>query len=64
MAGTSVAKADDDPDAKADGEGKEEKKGTEDEEAEKASSGKILNLISVDTFRRECFHSRVCVIRF
>ena len=30
-----------------------EKKEVTDEELEKASSGKILNLISVDTFRRE-----------
>lgn len=30
---------------------KEGKKLTEDEEMEKASSGKIVNLISVDTFR-------------
>ncbi|KAL8281440.1 hypothetical protein RQP46_006124 [Phenoliferia psychrophenolica] len=50
MAGSSVAKADD-PDAKPDGKDKDEKKPTEDEEAEKASSGKILNLVSVDTFR-------------
>ena len=32
-----------------------EKKEVTDEELEKASSGKILNLISVDTFRRESF---------
>lgn len=54
MAGSSVAKADD-PDAKPDGKDKDEKKPTEDEEAEKASSGKILNLVSVDTFRCASF---------
>ncbi|KAK4703719.1 hypothetical protein P7C70_g2503, partial [Phenoliferia sp. Uapishka_3] len=49
MAGTS-APTDESDDVKKDAK-KEAKKPTEDEEAEKASSGKILNLISVDTFR-------------
>mgnify|MGYP001559177365 CR=1 FL=1 len=56
MAGSSLAKPDD-PDAKDDGKkDKDEKKGTNEDEAEKASSGKILNLVSVDTFRRALSH--------
>lgn len=59
MAGTSVATTDEAEAAKSDdGKNKDAKK--EEEEAEKASSGKILNLIGVDTFRL----SEICACAF